>query len=49
LKSDYVDKGIIDYAKKHKDVIIATMDVGIKKNTKNQKLVVRAKKKLMVI
>jgi hypothetical protein len=30
-------------------VIIATMDVGIKKNTKNQKLVVRAKKKLEVI
>jgi len=49
LKSNYVDKGIIDYAKKHKNAVIATMDAGLKKKIKNQKLVVRAKKKLEIL
>lgn len=49
IKNSYVDKGLIDYAKKHKRVIIATMDSELKKKIKNQKLVVRAKKKLEII
>lgn len=49
LKNNYVDKGLIDYSKKHKDVIVATMDRDLKIKFKNQKLIVRAKKKLKII
>lgn len=41
-----VDKGIINYAKKHNDVIIATLDRDIKSKVKNPKMVVRGRKKL---
>ncbi|MBD3247149.1 hypothetical protein GF378_00835 [Candidatus Pacearchaeota archaeon] len=49
LNEDYVDKGIVRYAKKHKNIVIATMDYNLKKQIKNQKLVVRAGKKLEVV
>lgn len=49
IKKSYVDEGIMDYAEKHKDVIIATMDYNLKKKIKNQKLVVRAGKKLEIV
>ena len=45
----YVDKGIINYAEKNKDVIIATLDRELKNKIKNPKLVIRGKKKLEVV
>ena len=49
LGTKHVDKGIIDYAKKHFSVIIATLDREIKNSTQNQKLVIRGKKRLEII
>jgi len=49
LKEKEVDAGIINYGKKHPDLIIATLDEEIKKKTKNRKLVVRQQKKLEII
>lgn len=49
LKSKNVDNGIVMFAKENKDAIIATMDKGLKSRIKNQKLVVRAKKKLEIV
>jgi len=46
LKQKFTDKGLINYAKKHKDVVIATLDREIKSKTKNPKLIIRNKKKL---
>jgi len=43
------DKGIINFAKEHFDVIIGTLDKEIKNKTENNKIVVRGKKKLEVI
>jgi len=48
LKTKNTDTGIINYSKNHK-IIIATLDKDIKKKTKNQKLVIRAKKKLEIL
>ncbi|MCK4647580.1 hypothetical protein KAT24_01470 [Candidatus Pacearchaeota archaeon] len=48
LKTNYVDKGIVKYSKKH-DIIVATLDSELKKKIKNSKLVIREKKRLEVI
>ena len=48
IKNNYVDKGLIEYSKKHK-VIIATMDKELKQKIKNQKMIIRAKKKLEIV
>ena len=49
LKTKNTDKGIINYAKKNPKLIIATLDREIKKKIKNQKLIIRAKKKLEIL
>tara|TARA_Y100000034_G_scaffold35372_2_gene43377 strand:- start:3014 stop:3385 length:372 start_codon:yes stop_codon:yes gene_type:complete len=49
LKQKYVDKGIIQFAEKNKDIIIATLDRELKNKIKNHKLVIRGKKKLEII
>lgn len=49
LKSSNVDFGILNYAKQHKDIIIATLDSELKKKIPNQKLVIREKKRLEVV
>ena len=49
LKEKNVDFGIVKYAKKNPKIIIATLDRGIKRKIRNQKLVVRGKKKLEVV
>ena len=46
IKHDYVDKGILNYAKKDKGVIIATMDKELKNKLPNRKLIIRAMKRL---
>ncbi|MFH1608324.1 MAG: PIN domain-containing protein [archaeon] len=45
----HVDKRIILYANKHPNTIIATLDKEIKNKVKNNKLVIRGKKKLEVV
>ncbi len=45
----YVDKGIVNYSEKNKDVIIATLDRELKNKIKNPKLIIRGKKKLEVV
>ncbi len=49
LKGKTVDKSIINYAKSHKDIIIATLDRGIKDKIPNNKIVIRGKKKLEIV
>jgi len=49
LKQRYVDKGIINFAKKHPEVFIATLDKEIKNKVKNQKVIIREKKRLEII
>lgn len=43
------DKGIKNCAEKNKDIIIATLDKELKNKIKNQKLVIRGKKKLEIM
>lgn len=43
------DNAIINYAKENPDMIIATLDRGIKSKVKNSKLIIRNKKKLEII
>ena len=43
------DNSIINYARKNPDVIIATLDDGIKSKVKNSKLIIRNKKMLEII
>jgi len=49
LKTKNTDKGIINYAKKNPNLIIASLDREIKKQLKNQKLIIRKKKKLEIL
>ena len=49
IKNAYVDKGLIDYSKQNKSAIIATMDKELKSKIPNQKLIIRAKKRLEVL
>jgi len=44
-----VDKGLVNFAAKNKDVIVATLDRELKKKIKKPKLVIRGKKKLEII
>ena len=48
LKQEYVDKGILNYAKQHKEIIVATLDKELKSKIPNQKLVIRAMKRLEI-
>lgn len=49
LDSENVDNGIIDFAKRDSEIIIGTLDSEIKKKAKNQKLVIREKKRLEIV
>ncbi len=49
LKTKNVDEGLVKFAEKNKDVVVATLDREIKKKIKNQKLIIRGKKKLEII
>jgi len=49
IGNNYVDQGIIDYAKANNGVIVATMDKGLKQKIQNRKLVIRAMKRLEII
>jgi len=49
LKNKNVDKALIKIAKEDLELIIATLDRELKKKIKNQKLVIRGKKKLEVV
>lgn len=49
LGKGHVDKKIISYAKENSTIIVATLDREIKSKTKNQKLVIRGKKKLEIV
>lgn len=49
LKGKNVDSGIVNFSKENPGAVIATMDKELKSRIKNQKLVVRAKKKLELL
>lgn len=49
LGTKNVDNGIIKTAKENPEMIVATLDAEIKNSIKNNKLVIRNKKKLEVI
>ena len=49
LETKNTDQGIIKFAKENPKTIIATLDKEIKQSIDNQKLVVRAKKKLEIV
>lgn len=49
LKQKNVDNGLIQFAKKNKDVIVATLDRELKNKIKGHKLVIRGKKRLEVV
>ena len=48
LKEKNVDKGIIKFAKKNKEIIVATLDKEIQNNVQNPKLIIRGQKKLQI-
>ncbi len=49
LKTKNVDSGLINFAKENKNTIIATLDRELKRKIKNQKLIIRGKKRLELI
>lgn len=49
LASRYVDAGLAKLSKENKEVIIATIDLGLKRKIKGNKVVIRSKKKLEII
>ena len=49
LGTAHVDKGLVNFAEKNKDVIVATLDRELKKKIKKPKLVIRGKKKLEIM
>lgn len=49
LKGKSVDASIINYAQKHPKVLIATLDKEIKSKVKNNKIVIRQKKKIEIV
>ncbi|MDP2628284.1 MAG: hypothetical protein Q8P15_00095 [Nanoarchaeota archaeon] len=49
LKDKKTDRGIIKFARKNPEVVIATLDKGIQEKIKNRKLIIRGKKKLEII
>jgi len=48
LKEKNVDKGLVKFAKKDKEIIIATLDKEIQNNVQNPKLIIRGQKKLQI-
>ena len=44
-----INNGIINYSKKHKEIVIATLDREVKNKSQGQKLIIRGKKRLEVI
>lgn len=49
VKGKDADAAIINFAKENPKTIVATLDSGLKKKIKNQKMVIRGKKKLEII
>jgi len=49
LGKGHTDNRIIKFAKENPKTIIATLDKEIKNKTKNQKLIIRGKKKLEIV
>jgi len=49
LGTAHVDKGLVNFAEKNKDVIVATLDRELKKKIKKPKLVIRGKKRLEIV
>jgi len=43
------DAAIINFSRENPEAIVATLDFGLKKKVKNQKMVVRGKKKIEII
>jgi len=49
LKEKSVDKGLVKFAEKNRDVYIGTLDRELKKKILNSKVVIREKKRLEII
>ena len=49
LQGSYVDLGLENFAKKNKDILIATLNKDLKKKISNSKLIIRNRKKLEII
>ena len=49
IKGKDADAAIINFAKENPKVIVATLDSGLKKKIKSQKMVIRGKKKIEII
>lgn len=49
LKEKNVDKGLVKFAEKNKDVYIGTLDKELKEKILNSKVVIREKKRLEII
>ena len=49
FKKGYVDKGMIEYGKKHEKAVIATLDSDLKSKLANRIMVVRGKKTLEIV
>jgi len=49
IGSGHVDKRIIEYAKKNPKIIVATLDLEIKKAVKNNKAVINEKKRIGIL
>lgn len=46
FEEKYTDKGIINFAKKNKEIMVATLDKEIQKNIPNRKIIIKNKKTL---
>ena len=49
LNEKYVDKGLMEFAEKNKEVLVATLDKELKKKIKNNILIIRGRKKLEIV
>lgn len=49
LHVKYVDKGIIEFLKKNKEIFLATLDKELQGKVKNPKVIIRGKKKLEIV
>lgn len=49
LRGSYLDNALVEYAKKHRDTVIATLDQELKKKIPNQKLAIREKKRFEIV
>ena len=49
LEMKSVDRGLIEYSKKHGDIFIATLDKEIKEAVDNSKVIIREKKRLGIV